>query len=68
MLIRGEASDEINERGRRLAGDAVLLLVNGGNRSRPLYLAQARAAGHVVRSGQYGARGASGRREKGESI
>jgi isoamylase len=38
MLVRGEASDEVNERGRRLAGDAILLLVNGGGRTRPFTL------------------------------
>ncbi len=35
MLVRGDASDEVNERGRRLSGDAILLLLNGGARSRP---------------------------------
>jgi isoamylase len=35
MLIHGEASDEVNERGRRLSGDAILLLLNGGGRARP---------------------------------
>jgi isoamylase len=34
MLVRGEATDEVDERGRRLLGEAVLLLVNGGARSR----------------------------------
>ena len=38
MLIRGEATDELDERGRRLLGEAVLLLVNGGARSRPFTL------------------------------
>ena len=35
MLIRGEATDEVDERGRRLMGEAILLLVNGGARSKP---------------------------------
>ncbi|MGH3116186.1 MAG: glycogen debranching protein GlgX [Gaiellales bacterium] len=38
MLIRGEATDEVDERGRRLRGEAILLLVNGGARSRPFAL------------------------------
>jgi glycogen operon protein len=33
MLIRGEATDEIDEQGRKLLGEAILLLVNGGGRS-----------------------------------
>ena len=38
MLILGEATDEIDERGRRLRGEAILLLTNGGARSRPFTL------------------------------
>jgi len=38
MLVRGEATDEVDERGRRLLGEAVLLLVNGGARSRQFAL------------------------------
>jgi isoamylase len=38
MLIRGEATDETDERGRRITGDAVLLLLNGGARSKPFIL------------------------------
>jgi glycogen operon protein len=34
MLIHGEATDEVNERGRPIYGDTLLLLVNGGARSR----------------------------------
>jgi glycogen operon protein len=34
MLIHGEATDEVNERGRPIFGDTLLLLVNGGARSR----------------------------------
>jgi isoamylase len=33
MLIRGEATDEVDEQGRRLLGEAILLLCNGGGRS-----------------------------------
>jgi isoamylase len=40
MLILGEATDEIDERGRRLLGEAILLLTNGGARSRPFTLPQ----------------------------
>jgi isoamylase len=38
MLIRGEATDETDERGRRVTGDAVLVLLNGGARSKPFIL------------------------------
>ena len=38
MLILGEATDEVDERGRRLRGEAILLLANGGARSRPFTL------------------------------
>src|SRR4051812_3721725 len=38
MLIRGEAAEEIDERGRRIPGDAILLLLNGGSRSKPFIL------------------------------
>jgi isoamylase len=38
MLIRGEATDEIDERGRRIAGQAILLLLNGGSRSKSFIL------------------------------
>jgi glycogen operon protein len=34
MLIPGSATDEVNERGRAVHGDSVLLLLNGGSRSR----------------------------------
>jgi isoamylase len=34
MLIHGEATDEVNERGRPIHGDTLLMLVNGGARSR----------------------------------
>ena len=38
MLIRGEATDEADEQGRRLVGEAILLLVNGGGRSQSFEL------------------------------
>ena len=38
MLVRGEATDEVDERGRRLLGEAILLLLNGGARSRQFTL------------------------------
>jgi hypothetical protein len=34
MLLSGRASDDIDERGRILYGDTLLLLLNGGSRSR----------------------------------
>ncbi|HEV8420557.1 MAG TPA: glycogen debranching protein GlgX [Actinomycetota bacterium] len=34
MLIHGQATDEVDERGRPIFGDTLLLLVNGGFRSR----------------------------------
>jgi glycogen operon protein len=34
MLIHGEATDEVDERGRPILGDTLLLLLNGGTRSR----------------------------------
>src|ERR671919_2433433 len=45
MLILGEATDEIDERGRRLVGEAILLLTNGGARSRPFTLPVMEAPG-----------------------
>ena len=44
----GEATDEIDERGRRLLGEAILLLTNGGARSRPFALPQLGAPGGWV--------------------
>jgi isoamylase len=48
MLILGEATDEIDERGRRLLGEAILLLTNGGVRSRPFALPQLETPGAWV--------------------
>jgi isoamylase len=38
MLISGQATDEVNERGRPVHGDTLLLLLNGGARSRRFVL------------------------------
>ena len=38
MLLLGRATDEIDERGRPIFGDTVLLLLNGGTRSKPYTL------------------------------
>jgi isoamylase len=38
MLIRGEASDETDRRGRRLNGHPILLLLNGGGRTKSFRL------------------------------
>ena len=38
MLLHGEAADQLDERGRRVEGDTLLLLVNGGDRSRQFTL------------------------------
>src|SRR5262249_1972205 len=38
MLIHGEATDEVDERGRPILGDTLLLLLNGDNRSRSFAL------------------------------
>jgi isoamylase len=48
MLILGEATDEVDERGRRLLGEAILLLTNGGARSRPFVLPQMETPGTWV--------------------
>jgi isoamylase len=48
MLILGEATDEVDERGRRLLGEAILLLTNGGARSRPFTLPPMEAPGGWV--------------------
>jgi glycogen operon protein len=38
MLLRGEAPEELDERGRPMTGDSLLLLLNGGARSKPFSL------------------------------
>ncbi len=45
MLIRGEATDDIDERGRTPRGTAILLLLNGGARSRTFTLPVMERAG-----------------------
>jgi glycogen operon protein len=45
MLIQGRATDEVNERGRPIFGDTVLLLVNGGHRSRHFTLPAVEGSG-----------------------
>jgi isoamylase len=38
MLIHGEATDEVDERGRPIRGDTLVLLLNAGARSRTFFL------------------------------
>jgi hypothetical protein len=38
MLLPGEATDEVNARGRPIRGRTLLLLLNGGTRSRAFVL------------------------------
>jgi glycogen operon protein len=45
MLIHGEATDEVNERGRPIYGDTLLLLVNGGARSQLFQLPKVEGPG-----------------------
>ncbi|MCA1833167.1 MAG: glycogen debranching protein GlgX [Actinomycetota bacterium] len=45
MLISGQATDEVNERGRPVFGDTLLLLLNGGTRSRRFVLPQLEESG-----------------------
>ena len=45
MLIRGEASDDVDERGRPVFGENVLLLLNGGQRSRYFVLPKLKSQG-----------------------
>jgi glycogen operon protein len=46
MLIDGEATDEVDERGRAVQGNTVLVLVNGGERSK--YFVLPKVEGHGV--------------------
>jgi glycogen operon protein len=49
MLIRSdEAINEIDERGRRLSGDSILLLLNGGSRSKAFCLPRLASTGGWV--------------------
>jgi glycogen operon protein len=45
MLLRSDRSDETDQRGRRLHGDPLLVLLNGGGRTRPFALPTLRRAG-----------------------
>jgi len=45
MLIHGRATDEVNERGRPIYGDTVLLLLNGGFQSRHMTLPRVEGPG-----------------------
>ena len=55
MLIPGRATDERDERGRRIRGDTVLLLLNGGSRSRKVTLPRLRRERRVARGPEHGA-------------
>lgn len=48
MLIDGHATDERDERGRLLVGETVLLLVNGGGRSKHFALPRMRRRGRWI--------------------
>jgi glycogen operon protein len=58
MLILGRATDERDERGRRVRGDTVLLVLNGGARSRKMTLPRLEGGGlwheilHTAHPGQ----------------
>jgi glycogen operon protein len=59
MLIAGQATDEVNERGRPIYGDTLLLLLNGGTRSRRFVLPRLDEAGlwhEIVNTARSGAR------------
>jgi glycogen operon protein len=45
MLMPGRATDEVNERGRPVFGDTLLMLLNGGARSRLFVLPAAGVGG-----------------------
>jgi isoamylase len=45
MLIRGQASDDVDDRGRPMFGDTLLLAMNGGGRSRYFVLPRPAAQG-----------------------
>jgi len=46
MLIHGNASDDVDERGRRSNGQTLLLFMNAGNRARVCKLPELRARGY----------------------
>jgi glycogen operon protein len=59
MLVSGHATDEVNERGRPVYGDTLLLLLNGGTRSRRFVLPMLDEPGmwhEVVNTARPGAR------------
>jgi glycogen operon protein len=59
MMIPGEATDEVNERGRPIFGDTLLCLLNGGARSRYFELPRLDQPGiwyEVLNTGRPGAR------------
>jgi glycogen operon protein len=63
MLIRGRATDEVDERGRTFVGDTVLLVVNGGSRSRTVTLPRISQRGQwieLVNTAQTGSRAPRG--------
>jgi glycogen operon protein len=46
MLIHGDASDETDERGRRVKGQTLLLFMNGSNRAKPCQLPDLKERGY----------------------
>jgi len=46
MLIHGNASDDVDERGRSIVGQTLLLFMNAGNRARVCKLPELRARGY----------------------
>jgi glycogen operon protein len=59
MLVHGEATDEVDERGRPIYGDTNLMLLNGGPRSRYFVLPRMEGSGawqEVLNTARPGAR------------
>jgi glycogen operon protein len=59
MLVRGRATDELDDRGRTFVGDTILLLLNGGSRSRSVTLPRLSQRGHwveLLNTAQHGSR------------
>jgi isoamylase len=64
MLIDGHATDEVDERGRPVFGDTVLVLLNGGERSRYFVLPKVEGSGawtEVLNTARPGTRRARGK-------
>jgi glycogen operon protein len=64
MLIHGDATDEVDERGRTVRGRSLLLWVNGGGRARRVTLPAVDEPGYwseVVNTARRGARAVKGR-------